>query len=151
MKLKYRRYLSFMRKTQTNKTKLIMYSVQRKDNGVHIMHVDTIEEAQNFVKHYPECEYIPTNTSCIIVRYCEPSGPYSYGHAEESFRTYGGIIRCYINFIKWVNSIIRLFGPDYREIKDFFKYCHLEVNEEDRTTDFLNYIDKLITRKYLFI
>lgn len=128
-----------------------MYSVQRKDNGAHIMNMDTIEEAQDFVKHYPECEYVSTNTSCVIVWYCEPSGPYGYGHTEESFRTYGGIIRCYINLIKWVNDTIRTFGLDYREIKEFFRYCHLEVNEENKTTEFLEYINKLITKEYLYI
>ena len=128
-----------------------MYSIQRRDNGVHIMHVDTIEKAQNFLKKYPECECVSTNTSYVIVRYCKPSGPYGYGHSEESFRTYGGIIRCYINLIKWVNDIIRTFGPDYREIKEFFKYCHLEINEENKTTEFLEYINKMITKKYLYI
>ena len=128
-----------------------MYSIQWRDNGAHIMHMDTIEEAQDLIKHYPECEYVSTNTSCVIVWYCEPSGPYGYGHSEESFRTYGGIIRCYINLIKWVNDTIRTFGPDYREIKEFFKYCQLEINEENKTTESLEYINKMITKKYLYI
>lgn len=128
-----------------------MYSIQRRDDGTHIMHVGTIEEAQDFLKKYPDYEAVPTNTSCIVVRYAELGGPWGYGHAEESFRTYGGIIRCYINLIKWINDAIRTFGPDYREIKEFFKYCHLEVNEENKTTEFLEYINKMITKKYLYI
>lgn len=128
-----------------------MYSVQRRDNGVHIMYVNTIEEANKFLQKYPEYEAVPTNTSCIVVRYTELGGPWGYGHQEESFRTYGGIIRCHINLRKWVNGTIRLFGPDYREIKDFFRHCSVEVNGKDLTSAFIADINKLITKKYLYI
>lgn len=128
-----------------------MYSIQRIDDGTHIMHVNTIEEAQDFLKKYPECECVSTNTSYVIVRYFEPSGPHGYGHSEESFRTYGGIVRCFINLRKWVNEIVRTFGPNYRDIQDFFRHCSVEVNGKDLTSAFIADINKLITKKYLYI
>ena len=127
------------------------YSIQRIDDGTHIMHVNTLEEAQNFLKKYPECECVSTNTSCVIVRYCEPSGPHGYGHSEESFRTYGETNQCFINLRKWVNSTARIFGPDYRNIRDFFKHCSVEVNGKDLTSVFIYSINKLITKDYLYI
>lgn len=128
-----------------------MYSIQRRDDGTHIMHVDTIEEANKFLQKYPEYEAVPTNTSCVVVQYTELGGPWGYGHQEESFRTYGGIIRCYINLIKWINEIIRTFGPDYRDIQDFFKHCSIEVNGKDLTSTFIDRINKVITKEYLYI
>ena len=128
-----------------------MYSVQRRDNGVHIMYVNTIEEAQDFLKKYPECECVSTATSCIVVRYTELGGPHGYGHAEESFRTYGGIVRCFINLRKWVNSTTRVFGPDYKDILNFFRHCSVEVNGKDLTSVFMNDINKLVNRNYLYI
>ena len=128
-----------------------MYSIQRIDDGTHIMHVNTVEEAQGFLKKYPECECVSTNTSCVIVRYSEPSGPHGYGHSEESFRTYGGIIRCFINLRKWVNEIVRTFGPDYRDIQDFFRHCSVEVNGKDLTSVFIDDINKLVNKNYLYI
>ena len=127
------------------------YSIQRIDDGTHIMYRDTIEEAQDFLKKYPDYEAVPTNTSCIVVQYTELGGPWGYGHQEESFRTYGGIIRCHINLRKWVNEIIRTFGPDYRDIQDFFRHCSVEVNGKDLTSVFIDDINKLVNKNYLYI
>ena len=128
-----------------------MYSIQRKSNGANIMNVSTGEEAQELLKKNPEFEIVPTNTSCIIVRYTELGGPNGYGHDEESFRTYGGITRCFINLMKWVNETIRTFGPDYREIKDFFKHCSIEVNGEDQTSSFMDKIHEIVSKEYLYV
>lgn len=128
-----------------------MYSIQRRDDGVHIMHVNTIEEANKFLQQYPEYEAVSTNTSCIVVRYTELGGPWGYGHQEESFRTYGETNQCFINLRKWVNSTARIFGPDYRDIQDFFRHCSVEVNGEDLTSVFIYNVNKLITKEYLYI
>lgn len=78
------------------------YAVQRIDNGQVIDYVDSPEQASYWLQmSNPKFELVATNTSSIIVTYTEFGGPNGYGHQEESFATYGGIVRCIVNLYKW--------------------------------------------------
>lgn len=111
------------------------YAIQNKRTGATVEYCNNATEAiaQYFLSN-EEFELVETaNKSVIKVYYCEPSSPNSYGHSEESFVTYGSIKRCICNLIKWMQETTRLFGPDARDVYDFFKYCHLEINSKDKS------------------
>lgn len=76
------------------------YAVQRIDNGRVIDYVDSPEQASFWIQREEGFEIVPTNTSSVVVTYTELGGPNGYGHQEESFKTYGGIVRCIINLYK---------------------------------------------------
>ena len=111
------------------------YAVQRISNGEVVEKIDSKEDAKWFLETYPEVfELIDTQgLSCVVVDYAEMSGPWGYGHQEESFRTYGSLIRCLINLEKFVQDYTRTFGPDPRDVYDYFRHCSLTVNGKDRT------------------
>lgn len=81
--------------------------------------------------------------SKIIVQYTELGGPWGYGHQEESFATYGALLPCIRRLIKWMQSTARTFGPDPREIRDFFKNCRLYINGENKSEWLWEQINKL--------
>ena len=124
-------------------TQIRKYAVQRIDNGQVIDYVDTLEQASFWIQREEGFEIIPTNTSSIVVTYTELGGPNGYGHQEESFATYGGIIRCIINLYKWANQEVSVWGPDLRDVKDYFRRCHVTVNGQNKTEWFLAQVDKL--------
>lgn len=119
------------------------YAIQFKSNGQVIDYCETKEQANFWLKNYPVEVIDTTKTSKITVWYTELSGPWGYGHQEESFATYGGLKRCIINLINWMKSEARIWGPDARDIKDYFRHCSLTVNNTDKTQWLLNQIDKI--------
>jgi hypothetical protein len=121
-----------------------IFAIQRLDNGQVFDYCETREQASHWLNmNSPKFELVPTNTSSIIVTYTELGGPHGYGHQEESFATYGGIRRCIINLYKWVQRETSIWGPDLRDIKDYFKNCHVSINGKDKTEWFLHQIDKM--------
>ena len=126
------------------------YAIQRKDNGQVYDYCETKEQAKCWLDHYEFLEVVSTSLSSVKVSYCELGGPYGYGHQEESFATYGGLLRCVINLYKWMQETARTFGPDARDIRDFFRYCHLQVNGQDKTVWLIKQVDKL-TIKELYV
>ena len=127
----------------TNYLDNMKYAIQLKDSGTVIDYCDTMEQAQYWLAHYPVEVVDTTKTSKIVVNYTELGGPWGYGHQEESFATYGGLRRCIINLYKWIQDTARTFGPDVRDIHDFFRHCSLMVNDTDKTQWLLSQIDKL--------
>ena len=121
-----------------------VYAIQRLDNGQVFDYCENEEQAAYWLKmDSPRFELVPTNLSKIIVTYTELGGPHGYGHQEEAFTTYGGIVRCLINLCKWVQMEMAIFGPDSRDIKDYFRKCSVMINEENRTEWFLSQIEKI--------
>lgn len=121
------------------------YAVQVKSNGQLVDLFDTLESAQKMVDNSKvNLEIIDTtNASHIVVRYVELGGPNGYGCDSPEFTTYGGLTRVIINLYKWVKDSARIFGPDYREVQDFFRHCQLSVNNVDKTDWLLRQADKM--------
>ena len=117
------------------------YAIQRIDNGQVIDYVDSIEQASFWMQK--GFEIVATSTSNVTVTYTELGGPNGYGHQEEPFKTYGGIVRCIINLYKWVKQEVSVWGPNLWEVKSYFRRCHVTVNGQDKTEWFLTQIDKL--------
>lgn len=125
------------------------FAIQRLDNGQVFDYCETKEQASYWLNiNSPKFELVPTNVSHIVVTYTEVGGPHGYGHQECSFETYGGIIRCIINLYKWMQREFAVWGPDFRDIKDYFKNCSVMINDENKTEWFMSQIDK---RKGLYI
>lgn len=121
-----------------------IYAIQRIDNGQVFDYCKTPEQATYWLNmNNPKFELVPTNTSSIVVTYTELGGPHGYGHQEESFATYGGIKRCIINLYKWMQRESSIWGPNSRDIKDYFKKCSVIINGENKTEWFLSQIDKI--------
>jgi hypothetical protein len=120
------------------------YAIQHKSSGQLIDYCDTKEQVQKWLNSYQMIEAIDTDhASKLVVTYTELSGPWGYGHQEESFSTYGGLVRCIISLHKWIQSEFSVWGPDVRDIRDYFRHCRLYVNGNDRTAWLLRQIDKL--------
>jgi hypothetical protein len=126
------------------------YAIQFKHSGQVIDYCDNIEQAQYWLKEHDVELVDTTKTSKLTVTYTELGGPWGYGHQEESFATYGGLMRCIINLINWMKSEARVWGPDTRDIKDYFRHCSLYINNENKTQWLLNQIDK-IDRNVIFV
>lgn len=121
------------------------YAIQLKSSGQVIDYCETKEQADFWLKNYPVELVDTTKVSKVTVWYTELSGPWGYGHQEESFATYGGLKRCIINLYKWIQSEVSIWGPDF----DYFRHCSLTVNNVDKTQWLLNQIDK-IDRNIIF-
>ena len=121
------------------------YAIQLRTNGSVLDYSDSLEEIQQIMASSSHnLEIVDTTTASVIkVTYTELGGPNGYGHSEVSFITYGGIKKCARNLIKWMQETARIFGPDAREIKDFFKYCSLEVNHQDKSNWLREQVKKL--------
>lgn len=112
-------------------------------NGQVIDYCDTPAQASYWMsKGSVELVEI-AKASKIIVQYTELGGPWGYGHQEESFATYGALLPCIRRLIKWMQSTARTFGPDPREIRDFFKNCRLYINGENKSEWLWEQINKL--------
>ena len=122
------------------------YAVQRIDNGQVIDYVDSPEQASFWIQREEGFEIVATNTSNVVVTYTELGGPNGYGHQEEAFATYGGIVRCIINLYKWAINEAYFLGPNPRDIRDYLGKCQVTVNGQDKTRWFLLQVDKLNTR-----
>ena len=112
-----------------------MLAIQAVTNGHLIDYCETKEQAQWFLDQPEKFELIDVeHSSKIEVIYTELGGPSGYGHQESSFTTHGGLLRCVRNLIKWMQDSARIFGPDARDIRDFFQHCNLYVNGEDKSS-----------------
>lgn len=119
------------------------YAIQLKESGQLIDYCETKEQAQKLLDSYPVELIEIAKASKIKVVYTELSGPWGYGHQEDSFTTYGGLKRCIVNLTKWMQSTARTFGPDAREVRDFFRNCRLYVNDMDKSQWLFSQIDKI--------
>jgi hypothetical protein len=119
------------------------YAIQSKCNGQVIDYCNTQEQAEYWLKNHPVELVDTTKASKLSVTYTELGGPWGYGHQEESFITYGGLKRCIINLYNWMKSEASIWGPDVREVKDYFRHCSLYINNENKTQWLLNQIDKI--------
>lgn len=112
-----------------------MYAIQFKVSGQLVYCCDTQEEAVSFVRTNPNLETINTdNLIKVSVQYTELGGPHGYGHQEESFCSWGSLNRVISNLFKWAKETTRIFGPNYMDIKDFFKNCKVRLiinNQEE--------------------
>ncbi len=126
------------------------YAIQLKSTGQVIDYCNTPEQAEYWLsEHNTELIEVAKATK-LSVTYTELSGPWGYGHQEESFATYGGLKRCIINLINWMKSEASVWGPDTRDIKGYFRHCSLYINNENKTQWLLNQIDK-IDRNTIFV
>lgn len=127
-----------------------MYAIQFKVSGQLVYCCGAQEEAISFIKDCPNLEVINTNNLLkVSVNYTELGGPYGYGHQEESFASYGPLNKVISNLFRWAKETTSTFGPDYRDIKDFFKNCKVRLiinnQEEIDLTETFNeeFVDKL--------
>lgn len=119
------------------------YAIQNKRSGQLIDYCETKEQVLSWLTSYPVEAVEIEKSSKVAVEYTELSGPWGYGHQEESFCTYGGLLTCIRRLIKWMQSTASTFGPDAREIKDFFRHCRLYVNGENKSEWLWEQMNKL--------
>ena len=120
------------------------YAIQHKISGQVIDYCETRDQAKWFLNQSDKFELVDTtHSSKIEVIYTELGGPWGYGHQEPSFETYGSLLKCIRNLYKWMQSSARVFGPDARDIKDFFLHCKLYINGEDNSEWLWKQIEKL--------
>lgn len=112
-------------------------------NGQTIDYCDTPAQASYWMSEGPVELVEIANASKVVVQYTELSGPWGYGHQEESFATYGALLPCVRRLYKWIQEQARFWGPDPREIRDYFKYCRLYINGEDKSEWFFEQVNKL--------
>ena len=119
------------------------FAIQHKASGQLIDYCETKEQVKQWLSNYP-VECIDLNNASKLSVWCtELGGPYGYGHQEESFCTYGSLKKCIRNLYKWMQQTTRTFGPDARDIKDFFRHCSLTINGEDKTSWILKQVEGL--------
>ena len=120
------------------------YAILSRSNGQLIDYCESIEQAEWFVNQPDKFELVDTtHSSKIEVIYTELGGPWGYGHQEPSFTTYGGLLPCIRRLYKWMQEEARIWGPDPRDIRDYFKNCRLYVNGEDMFDWWYNQYQKL--------
>ena len=112
-------------------------------NGRVIDYCDNPAQATYWMSEGPVEVVEIAKASKVVVQYTELSGPWGYGHQEESFATYGGLLPCIRRLYKWIQEQARFWGPDPREIRDFFKYCRLYINGEDKSEWLFKQVSKL--------
>jgi len=120
------------------------YAILLKSNGQLVDYCDSPEQAKWFTDQSDKFELVDTtHASKIEVVYTELGGPWGYGHQEPSFTTYGGLLSCIRHLISWMQQEARSWGPDPRDIRDYFKNCRLYINGEDCFEWFYNQYSKL--------
>lgn len=120
------------------------YAILSKSNGQLMDYCESIEQAKWFINQSDKFELVDTtHSSKIEVIYTELGGPNGYGHQEPSFTTYGGLLPCIRRLYKWMQEEARVWGPDPRDIRDYFKNCRLYVNGEDKFDWWYNQYQKL--------
>lgn len=120
------------------------YAILSKSNGQLIDYCESVEQADWFVNQSNVFELVEiANSSKIEVIYTELGGPNGYGHQEPSFTTYGGLLPCVRRLISWMQEEAHIWGPDPRDIRDYFKNCRLYVNGEDKFDWWYNQYQKL--------
>ena len=120
------------------------YAIQHKISGQVIDYCETKDQAKWFLNQPDKFELVDTtHSSKIEIIYTELGGPNDYGHQEPSFTTYGGLLPCIRRLYKWMQEEARVWGPDPRDIRDYFKNCRLYVNGEDKFEWFYQQYQKL--------
>lgn len=121
------------------------YAIQHKVSGQVVDYCDTMEQAAYWLNMEEDnLEVVEiANSSKIEVIYTELGGPWGYGHQEPSFTTYGGLLPCIRRLYKWMQEEACVWGPDPRDIRDYFKNCRLYVNGEDKFEWFYQQYQKL--------
>ena len=120
------------------------YAILHKQSGQLIDYCESIEQASWFISQPNVFELVEiANASKVEVIYTELGGPWGYGHQEPSFITYGSFLPCIRRLYKWMQNEARAWGPDPRDIKDYFKYCRLYINGEDKFDWFYEQVQKL--------
>jgi len=121
-----------------------MKAIISKLNGQLIDYCESIEQAEWFINQPNVFDVVDiTNASKVEVIYSELGGPSGYGHQESSFITYGSLLVCIRRLCKWMQEETRVWGPDPRDIKGYFKNCRLYVNGEDKFEWWYNQYQKL--------
>lgn len=125
------------------------YAILHKTNGQLIDYCESIEQASWFTNQPNVFELVEIEKSSKIeVIYTELGGPNGYGHQEPSFTTYGGLLSCVRRLISWMQEEARVWGPDPRDIRDYFKNCRLYVNGEDKFDWFYKQVQKLNLKEF---
>lgn len=128
-----------------------MYALMIRENydvlDVYETYQDAFDVMSRILEREPDI-YIKIadtdRTSHLKVTYTELASPYGYGHHEISFETYGGIKECLIRLVNWVKDTERAFGPDWRDVRDYFRGCNIYINNQDKTKWFHKvYVDKI--------
>ena len=120
------------------------YAILSKSDGQLIDYCESIEQADWFVNQPNVFELVEiANASKVEVISTELGGPWGYGYQEPSFITYGGLLPCIRRLYKWIQEEARFWGPDPRDIRDYFKNCRLYVNGEDKSNWWYNQYQKL--------
>jgi len=127
------------------------YAIQHKISGQVVDYCETRDQASYWLNMKEDnLEVVEiANASKVEVIYTELGGPNGYGHQEPSFTTYGGLFPCMRNLMKWMQSTARTFGPDWRDVKDFFRHCRLYINNEDKSNWLFSQIE-LIHKDMIF-
>lgn len=137
------------------------YSIMAKyvillEDGQVLDYVENEDQLKRWMQYLEEnkrkCSIIDLDKphSHLRVEYAEMGGPHGYGHQETSFETYGSLLGVIRNFYKWVQKECTFWGPDPRDVEDYFRHCSLCINDEDRTKWLLSQVDK-INRKTLYV
>ena len=120
------------------------YAILSKQNGQLMDYCESIEQASWFVNQPDVFELVEiAKASKVEVIYTELGGPNGYGHQEPSFITYGSLLSCIRRLMKWMQEETKVWGPNPRDIKDYFKNCRLYVNGEDMFDWWYNQYQKL--------
>jgi hypothetical protein len=120
------------------------YAILHKISGQLIDLCDSIEQANWFINQPEKFELVDiTHSSKIEVEYTELGGPNGYGHQEPSFITFGGLLTCIRRLYTWMQSEARFWGPDPRDIRDYFRHCRLYINGEDKSEWLFKQINNL--------
>ena len=121
-----------------------MYAILHKTSGQLVDYCDSPEQAKWFIDQPDVFELVDINKSSKVeVIYTELGGPSSYGHQEPSFTTFGGLLPCIRRLISWMQSEARVWGPDPRDIRDYFKHCRLYINGESKFEWFYSQYNKI--------
>ena len=118
------------------------YAIQHK-SGQLVDTCESLEDAKKFLQ-FGDFDIIDIkNSSKLSVWYAEMGGPWGYGHKEPAFITYGPLRKVITNFYKWVQDTAKVFGPDWRDVKDYFRYCSLTINGQDKTDWLIKQVEGL--------
>lgn len=120
-----------------------MYAIQHRNTGNLLFEVEHLSDANKILQDKNLEAIDITNASKLEVWYTEVGGPNGYGENSPEFITYGSLIRVVINFYRWVQRTTRVLGLDWRDVKDFFRHCHLTINGQDKTSWLIKEVDKL--------
>lgn len=121
-----------------------MFALQNANNGQFIAPFESIEQARPLLEKYDYLELVEIeNSTKIELNYIELGGPWGYGCNTPEFTTYGGLLKCIRHLIQYLQESARTFGPDPRDIKDYFHHCHLYVNGEDKSEWLWKQTDKI--------